>query len=211
MDLPRRQWDGHGGDRPQRGIPGSGTHLLRRRTVADLLELGEPVGEVEPTTILGRDAWCVTLAPVDDADLMRELVVDVATGLVLRQHDPSADGVDEWAELAVGEPLDVTLFTFGGPARSAEEARSGPQRGRPGPPTSRRTRPTATVGVPGSPGGSPLPRCARKSWSTSRWCGCTPTNDRTGAFEASLEVRGGSHAGGSLTRRPRSAAPWPLR
>ena len=172
------------------------------RTVPDLLELDEPVGELEPTTMLGRDAWRVTVAPVDDAGMMRDLVIDSATSLVLRQYDPSADGLDELVELAVGEPLDVTLFTFGGPARSAEEARS------------------AGFAAHEADGDR------RRAWFTRRvtiaalraevvvdlavvWV--HTHDDRTGAFEASLEVRGGSHAGGSLTRRPWSAAPWPLR
>lgn len=183
-------------------LRGSGTHLLRRRTAADVAALGEPTGPIQAVTLVGRDGWAVRLQAVDGSGSVTEIVVDAATGLLLRQHDPATGAVDEWVELSVGEELDPAVFVHTGPSRSAEQARRDDQveHQREVEQLQQRFRDRVTA--------EPL-RFEVVDEMTVSW---VPTwDDATGEFEAVLTsgTRGGR--GGNLARRPHSDEPWQLR
>lgn len=177
---------------------GNGTHLITRRPADDFAgnDFTRPTGPVRDATFLGRPVWEVELAapPRKIGPLLQ--CVDVETGLVL--HQRAADGsVDEWTEFEIG-PIDDALFTWSGPARTAEEeqrqARARGERERAERQQWFRENVTAV----------PL----RTNVPVDLSVDYVHTFDDAGAFEASVGRRWLS---GSLARRPRSTEPWELR
>ena len=183
---------------------GSGTHLLRRRTAADIAGLGDPTGPVSGTTFLGRAAWRVTLQPADVPGAQREVVVDAETGLVLRQHRTGSGAVDEWVSLTVGTPpLDAELFCYDGPepgARSPEDRRAEDLA------SYEQTRGRQRAWFQERVTSTPL-QAEVVHELTVQWV--RTVDEKTGAFEATLGAGRGT-AGGTLARRPHSTEPWEL-
>ena len=180
---------------------GSGTHLLQRRTVPDLVALGEPVDGIREARVLGRDAWWVTVDKPEDEQGKRELMVDAETGMILRHRDAVWGGVDEWAELTVGEPLDPSLFTHDGPTRTpadAEAARYKANRA-----TDDKQREWFARHVTPTPLQIEIVLDLDDVYVQTK-------NNKTGAFEASLVASQG-RGSGTLARRPHSTTPWKLR
>lgn len=181
---------------------GSGTHLLQRRIVPDLVALGEPVDGIREALVLGRNAWWVTVDKPEDEQGKRELMVDAETGMILRQRDAVWGGIDEWAELTVGEPLDPALFTHDGPTRTpaeAEQARYQANRA-----TDDKQREWFAQRV------TPAPLQLEVVLDLAVGVDVQTKNNKTGAFEASF-VEPTGRGGGTLARRPHSATPWKLR
>lgn len=181
-------------------IRGSGTHLLQRRTVPYLIALGEPVAEIAPARVQGRDAWWVTFDAVEDRQGKREVMVDAETGLVLRQRDVVWGGVDEWVELTVGEPLDPNLFTYDGPTRVEQDVRAAAR-------AEERAEDERRLAWFGQ-------RVASADLRAEMFLEVSVSyvhelDEATGAFMASLDI-GGSGMG-TLARRPRSKVAWKLR
>lgn len=174
----------------------AGTRLLVRREARQWLDddFTRPTGPCGRTTFLGRGSWTVELAPPVSKPHPAQLVVDAETGVVLQQRVDAVGAVDEWTEIAVGEPLDPALFTWSGPVRAPDDeherdaatqdaARDGHRRW-----FAEHVTPVAlTVDVTLD---------LTVQWVRAHDC-------HTGAFEADL---GGGVA--SLARRPHSATPW---
>jgi hypothetical protein len=57
-----------------------------------------PTGAVSPTTMLGRAAWSVELAPPAHKPFPLTLVVDAETGIVLQERNDGFGSVTEWVE-----------------------------------------------------------------------------------------------------------------
>lgn len=76
-----------------------------------------PTGPVTETQFLGRPAWAVELAPPEHKPFPLQLVVDAATGLVLRRTNTGFGTVEEWVELDLEPQLPDELFEWTGPAR----------------------------------------------------------------------------------------------
>lgn len=103
-----------------------GTHLLRRREAQAFLgnDFTRPTGPVGATTLLGRLAWTVELAPPPHKPHPIQLIVDAETGVVLQQRNDGFGTVDQWVEFTVGQKLDAALFEWHGPSRSLEDVRA---------------------------------------------------------------------------------------
>lgn len=185
--APRRHLWLHG--------PGSG--LLIRPRPEEFAGDGSTrsIGPVGATTFLGRPAWTVELAPPPHKPDPVRLVVDAATGTVLRRSSDGTAAVDEWAEFVVGEELDPELFTWPGPVRTPEDQQAELR---------------AEWDASAAPG---------RAWFAENVTAqplrvelelqvlVHEYDDVTGAFEATV----GSQPIGSRARRPRSEDPWDLR
>lgn len=71
-----------------------------------------PIGEPGATTFLGRPAWQIDLAPPPHKPYELTLVVDAATGLVLRQSNAGFGSYSEWTELDTAAELSEDLFVW---------------------------------------------------------------------------------------------------
>jgi hypothetical protein len=175
---------------------GSGTELLTRREPDAFTgdDFTRPTGPVGATTFLGRPAWTVELAPPPHKPHPLQLVVDAETGIVLQQRNDGFGTVDEWVEFVVGDHLDPALFSWDGPARSAEDQRAEMNAELAADEAQRRRWFTDNV--------TELPLRVELSFAVL----VHEYDDTTGAFQASL---GDGHIG-MLARRPRSDEPWDL-
>lgn len=180
---------------------GSGTHLLQRRTAADLAPLGEPTTPVLVALFLGRDAWQVSLRPAGDGAVERTIVVDAETGLVLSQRSTATGAVDEWTELTVAQPpLGASTFVYSGPSRNAEQVHEAESTDHEQDRDRRLDWFRARV--------TSVPLRAEVTLDlTVDWV--HTYDEHSGAFEAALDG-GRGNRGGALARRPRSTEPWPL-
>lgn len=80
-----------------------------------------PTGPVEATRFLGRPAWAFELAPPSHKPYPLQMVVDAATGLVLRQGNAGFGSFAEWTSLKVGADLPHELFVWDGPTKAPED------------------------------------------------------------------------------------------
>jgi hypothetical protein len=144
-------------------------------------------GAIEPIEFLGRAAWSFELAPPQHKPYPLQVVVDAASGLVLREGNADFGSYAEWTSLEVGVDLPDELFVWDGPTappvdHEAEHAREMAQ---------------------------------RTAWLASRGIGelaitaqltLVPhvRDDESGAFHASFEL----NRYGSLVRRPRADEHW---
>jgi hypothetical protein len=156
----------------------------------DGTDFTRPTGPVTSTQFLGRAAYAVELAPPSHKPAPLQLVVDAATGLVLRSSNRHFGTVTEWTDVEIGAELADELFYWDGPAvpapsraeRDAEHEHDMAQR--------RRwldARGIADLPIPLEP-----------TLLLNQW------DDDTGACHVTLETDG--H--GSLIRRPCSADRW---
>lgn len=104
---------------------GTGTHLLRRRTLADLLGGGMSAGPATATRFLGRDAWTVEVALTHGQSTLRHrrpthgpvlLVIDAATGWVLQQRVDDIGAVDGFTAFDPDPDVGDVQFDWAGPA-----------------------------------------------------------------------------------------------
>ena len=125
-----RAWDFTGPtDRPRVGplgrvmYLGPSQFLLQQRSTAEWTgnEFAQPIGTVETVEFAGRDCWTVQLAPPDGKPYPRRIWVDVETGFILGDRIDEAGIGSQFVELAVGEPIDDTMFVWDGPAYTGEE------------------------------------------------------------------------------------------
>lgn len=203
----RMTWTCPGQDRPAlvseaRPVTfrGSGTHLLRRRTAADIAALGEPTGPITAAVCAGRAGWRVVLHAIDGSTAERTIVVDAATGLLLRSHNPVSGALDEWTHLEVGDPLDPALFTYTGPARNAEQAQADAQ----AEDDAEHDRLAGWFRERVAP--TPLHTEVAVELTVQS---VRADDEQTGAFEARLDG-GRGNRGAHLARRPRTTEPWQL-
>lgn len=150
-----------------------------------------PTGPVTSTEFLGRLAYAVELAPPSHKPAPLHLVVDAATGIVLRSTNGHFGFVEEWTRVEIGVELADDLFVWDGPAtpapiraeRDAEhEADMAGRRGW------LDARGLAELAIPAEP------ELVLNAW-----------DDASGAFFVSLEFG----SSGALVRRPQSTEPWP--
>ena len=178
-------------DRVQYG--GHGTELLWHKSGERLLGqyARRPLSAVEPTEFLGRPAWSVRVGPPSDKHFTSLWVVDSETGLLLRDYNELLHSVDEWVELAVGEPLDPALFIWEGTSVSEASVEDDRDARHERDMEARRQWFTANVAA------QPLRFDVHLSALVNQW------DDETGEFHATL---GNGQA--SLARRRHSEEPW---
>ncbi len=154
-----------------------------------------PTGPVADVELLGRPCWSVELAPRDDSELPRRLVVDAGTGAVLAQQ--SGDGLEGagFTEMNL-DVADPGMFTWDGPVETDDDSLRKNQQRRHD--TWQSTMDWFRENVTAAALATPV------------LTDFTPRSvqivDRgTGEFSASL---GSGEGAGWLTRRARSRRPW---
>jgi hypothetical protein len=65
-----------------------------------------------PVTFLGRRGWAVELAPPKHKPFAMQIVIDAATGLLLREGNDAFGTFHEWTELDTTAELPDELFRF---------------------------------------------------------------------------------------------------
>jgi hypothetical protein len=93
----------------------------RSETEADVFGFGEPVGPFAVVEHLGRPAWRFAFWPPRDKPAPMHVVVDAATGLVLRQHFADPARRIAWTELAEVASVPSDRFTWSGPVVTQDE------------------------------------------------------------------------------------------
>jgi hypothetical protein len=150
-----------------------------------------PTGPVTAAEFLGRPTFAVDLAPPAHKPHPMQLIVDAATGLVLRAANAAFNWAEEWVEVEIGASLPDELFVWTGPAEQvpSHEEQVGEVEGEL---RERRdwlrARGIDRFELPMQP-----------EVMLHKW------DDATGAFYASLDFP----VGAALIRRPRSGEPWP--
>jgi hypothetical protein len=149
-----------------------------------------PTGPVHSTTMLGRAAWSVELAPPPHKPFPLTLVVDAETGIVLQERNDGFGSVTEWVEISFGAELPDDLFVWTGDALEASDGRAEHERE-----IARRRAWLVAQGI-GTPSLTVDPE-----FTPHRW------DDTTGEFEASLNY----DLSASVLRRRRSDTVWDTR
>ncbi|HTC68293.1 MAG TPA: hypothetical protein VK662_01895, partial [Acidothermaceae bacterium] len=83
-----------------------------------------PTGPVRATTMLGRAAWSVELAPPSHKPFPLTLVVDAETGIVLQERNDGFGSVTEWVELSFGAELSDDIFAWTGETLEPQNGRA---------------------------------------------------------------------------------------
>jgi hypothetical protein len=167
----------------------NGQELLYRRPASrwegnDFTKLTGPIESVE---FLGRSAWAFELAPPSHKPYPLQMIVDAASGLVLREANADFGSVQEWTSLNVGAALPDELFGWDGPSRPLEDRDAEHERE-----MAQRQRWLAEHGLAAT---LTVPmRLMPHEW-----------DDDSGRFHASFDAG----TSGSLVRRPRSEDRWP--
>ena len=150
-----------------------------------------PTGPVVEAEFLGRPAWVVELAPPSHKPYPLQLLVDAATGLVMRTANEGFGSVEEWLEFDVDPVLPDAIFVWDGPAKPtpSREEREAAWRAE----EAERTAWLARRGL------ATIPLCLEAGVRLHQW------DDESGSLYASVEP----HGSAVLIRRPRSDEPWP--
>jgi hypothetical protein len=146
-----------------------------------------PTGPVRATTLLGRAAWSVELAPPSHKPFPLTLVVDAETGVVLQERNEGFGSVTEWAEISFGPELADELFEWTGQAVEPRDGRAEHERE-----MLSRNAWLAEQGI------------GDLSWTTVSSLSVHDWDDATGEFQASLSV----HVSAAVLRRRRTGADW---
>ena len=154
----------------------------------DGTDFTRPTGPAEAVEFLGRRAWAVELAPPSHKPYPMQMIVDAATGLVLRQANAGFGTYTEFVSLQLGVELPDELFVWDGPAHPPEDREAEHERD-----MANRRAWLAGRGI------SALPLAFIPDLMPNEW------DDDTGAFHVSFST----NVYGSRARRPRSAEPWP--
>jgi hypothetical protein len=154
----------------------------------DGTDFTRPTGSVEAVEFLDRPAWAVELAPPSHKPYPLQLIVDAATGLVLRQANAGFGTYTEFVSLQLDADLPDELFVWDGAAhlpadREAEHERD----------MANRRAWLASRGI------TELPLAVHPELVANEW------DDESGAFHVSFST----NVHGSLARRSRSGDPWP--
>jgi hypothetical protein len=149
-----------------------------------------PTGPVRSTTMHGRAAWSVELAPPSHKPFPLTLVVDAETGIVLQERNDGFGSITEWLELSLGAELSDDLFVWSGDSLEPRDGRAEHEREM----ASRRDW-LAARGI------GDLSWAAEASLILHQW------DDRSGEFEASVHFS----LSASVVRRSRSDAEWDTR
>lgn len=98
-------------DRPADHRPGSPTpRRTQDRWEGDDFTL--PTGPELATTLLGRAAWSVELAPPPHKPFPMQTVIDADTGLIMRAGSEAFGTFHEWTDLDTDADLPAALFTL---------------------------------------------------------------------------------------------------
>jgi hypothetical protein len=146
-----------------------------------------PTGPVRATTMLGRAAWSVELAPPSHKPFPLTIVVDAETGIVLQERNDGFGSVQEWVEISFGAELPDDLFVWTGDAVVASDGHAEHDRE-----MARRRAWLVAQGI-GTPTLPVEPDFLAHTW-----------DDATGEFEGSLSY----DLSASVLRRRRSDAEW---
>jgi hypothetical protein len=149
-----------------------------------------PTGAVAATTMLGRAAWSVELAPPAHKPFPLTIVVDAETGVVLQERNDGFGSVKEWVEISFGAELPDDLFVWAGEAREPRDGRAERDRA-----MASRKAWLAEQGI------GDLSWIATSSLEVHHW------DDATGEFQAHLDVR----VSAAVLRRRRSETDWDTR
>lgn len=149
-----------------------------------------PTGPARLTTMLGRAAWTVELAPPSHKPFPLTLVVDAATGIVLQERNDGFGSVTEWIELSFNPELPDDLFVWAGNSLDPRDHHAEHERE-----MARRRAWLREQGI------GTLSLTLDPEFMPHRW------DEATGEFEASLHFS----LSGSVVRRRRSTAPWDTR
>jgi hypothetical protein len=145
-------------------------------------------GAITASECLGRRVWTFELAPPPHKPYPLQVIVDAATGLVLRQANADLGSFQEWTDLELEADLPDQLFSWEGPTRTPEDREAEHERD-----MRRRRAWLAGRGV------TDLTLPVDVELVPHEW------DESTGEFHASVHARGPA---GSLLRRPRSAQRW---
>jgi hypothetical protein len=146
-----------------------------------------PTGPVQATTMLGRSAWSVELAPPAHKPFPLTLVVDAETGVVLQERNDGFGSVAEWVEISFGPELPDEMFAWTGDSLEPRDRWADHEREM----ASRREWLAARgIGDPSLTVEAPL--------SLHMW------DDESGEFEAGVQFS----LSASVVRRRRSDADW---
>jgi hypothetical protein len=149
-----------------------------------------PTGPVRSTTLLGRAAWSVELAPPSHKPFPLTLVVDAETGIVLQERNDGFGSVTEWVELSFDPELSDDLFVWTG--ETLEPRDWGAERDRE---MASRKAWLAERGI------------GDLSWTSEASLTIHERDDESGEFQAHLSV----HVSAAVLRRRRSDADWDTR
>jgi hypothetical protein len=149
-----------------------------------------PTGPVRSTTMFGRAAWSVELAPPSHKPFPLTLVVDAATGIVLQERNDGFGSVKEWVEISFGVELSDDLFVWTGESLEHSDWRVEHERE-----MARRQAWLVRQGI-GTPSLTVEPEFWPHTW-----------DDATGEFEASLHY----NLAAAVVRRRRSDSDWDTR
>ncbi|WP_072690760.1 hypothetical protein [Rhodococcus marinonascens] len=184
--------------------PGSGRHLAITPPVTHWAghHHARPTGPVTDLEFLGRRCWSVDLAPRESLNMPKpslRLIVDVDSGAVLGQH--SGDGIDgaAYTDVTVGEPLDPSLFAWGGPVVTDDESCA--RIGQGDTPDVERAMQWFRENITAEPIHVPVLTDFTPRFVDS-------IDRQSGAFSAPL---GPDQPAGWLIRRPRSTEPWAVK
>ncbi len=149
-----------------------------------------PTGPAQATTMLGRPAWLLELAPPAHKPFPLTLVIDAETGVVLRQGNEGFGSVIEWVDIAFGTDLPDEMFSWNGETIPQHDRVADHERE-----MAIRREWLATQGI------GDIALTINLEVMPHDW------DDATGEFEASLRC----NLSASLLRRPRSDAEWDTR
>lgn len=160
----------------------------------DGTDFTRPTGPVTATEFLSRPAYAVELAPPSHKPAPIQLVVDAASGRLLRVANEHFRTVAEWLSVEIGVELPDDVFVWDGPAqiRSWDDERDE----RVAEHEADMARRRAWLDARGI---ARLPLPAEPELLLNEW------DDASGAFFLTIRLR----AHGALARRPRSDEPWP--
>jgi len=166
-----------------------GQDLLHRKPASrwEGTDFTRLTGPIEAVEFLGRAAWAFELAPPSHKPHPMQMIVDAATGLVLRQGNAAFGSYEEWTSLEVGSDLPDELFAWDGPTREPEDREAEHERD-----MANRRAWLAAHGI------TDLPLAFEPELVANQW------DDESGAFHVSFST----DVHGSLARRPRSDEPW---
>ncbi len=186
--------DGASDDLPRLGDLGMGRPAGGASAAIDAMGEGDdfthPTGPVQATTLLGRAAWSVELAPPSHKPFPLTLVVDAATGIVLQERNDGFGSVKEWVEISFEAELSEDLFVWSGDSLEHSDGRAEHDRE-----MARRRAWLVAQGI-GTPRLSVEPDFMPHVW-----------DDASGEFEATLHF----NLAASVVRRRRSDADWDTR
>lgn len=102
---------------------GKNQFLIRRRSAAEWAgdDFTRPTGPITEETFLDRRCWTVELAPPERKPHPMRIWVDIETGRILGYRVDAVGVGAHYVDLAVGEPIDSSMFAWSGPTQTQQE------------------------------------------------------------------------------------------